>query len=577
MTEPMSEAIPHDTSAKTPRAHAWLSAFGGSVAQFRPCPFFFFGLILLIGSTIAGVVELKAHGTAIKDYALAQKKHEAVQRVADLFSVRAEPSSTQGSTAQSLQATQPFETGHRAMQIISASLAADQDPRIDPALIAFQKMIVQLHTIMAQGSGNAHTGDGVQTPPPDLVHIMDHSVVGLQDRADQLLTESRASLDFILTSEQCSIGLNQAGIALCIFALLSMHRRQLNRAKQSNKDLEQVNLALNVMVKERDTHIAHVERLFERSLSHSKMTMFIQNKDLVYSWFHNPRFGHTSSDIIGKSDTDCINPSLVPMIVGAKKKAIETGESQHYEFKTCVNGVDLQMWTQVDPIIEGDEVIGLIGVSHDVTETRQREANIEFLTSELLHRSKNLLSVIGSMARRMIEKSKSLEEFEARFRLRLHALTRSFDLVMLKNWRPVCVSEVITSQLTSLVPYAMDRIQVSGDSVSCPPHLAEIIGCAIYELGLNAREHGALKPGEGQVFIQWKQDHDSAGQRQFMISWTETTHQTSVPMQQRQGYGLDMLDYIVPRSLGGASQISFEPGGFRWIMTCPWPEAVTVT
>jgi PAS domain S-box-containing protein len=355
-----------------------------------------------------------------------------------------------------------------------------------------------------------------------------------------------------------------------------MHRRQLHRAKQSNKDLEQVNLALNVMVKERDSRITHVERLFETSLSHSKMTMFIQNKDLIYSWFHNPRFGHKPSDIIGKSDPDFIHPSLVPMIVAAKKKAIETGTSQQYEFKTIVNGVDLQMWTQIDPIIEDGEVIGIIGVSHDVTETRQREANIEFLTSELLHRSKNLLSVIGSMARRMLETSKSLDEFEARFRLRLHALTRSFDLIMIKNWRPVCVSEVITAQLTSLVPYAMDRIHVSGESVPCPPHLAEIIGCAIYELGLNAREHGALKPGEGQVFIQWKQDRDGAGQRQFMISWTEATQQTFIPLQQRQGYGLDMLDYVVPRSLGGAAEFSFEPDGFRWMMTCPWPEAVTI-
>jgi PAS domain S-box-containing protein len=572
----MSDTISNVTSTRIAKARAWLSAFGASVAQFRPCPVFFIGLILLIGSTIAGIVELNAHGTAIKDYALAQKKHETVQSVADTLSFRAETSSTQMGTTPSLQTALPLETGHRVMQIISASLTADQDPRIDPALLAFQKMIVQLHTIMAQGDGDERVADSVQTPHHDFIQTINHSMIALQDHADHLVTQSRSSLDFIVTTEQWSVALNQLGIALCIVALLAMHRQQLRRAKQSNKDLEQVNLALNVMVKERDTRINHVERLFETSLSHSKMTMFIQNKDLIYSWFHNPRFGHKPSDIIGKSDPDFIHPSLVPMIVAAKKKAIETGTSQQYEFKTSVNGVDLQMWTQIDPIIEDDEVIGIIGVSHDVTETRQREANIEFLTSELLHRSKNLLSVIGSMGRRMVETSKSLDEFEARFRLRLHALTRSFDLIMMKNWRPVCVSEVITAQLTSLVPYAMDRIQVSGEAVSCPPHLAEIIGCAIYELGLNAREHGALKPGDGRVSVQWKQDSDSTGQKQFMISWTETTSQSSIPTQQRQGYGLDMLDYVVPRSLGGAAEVSFEPGGFRWMMTCPWPETVTI-
>jgi hypothetical protein len=51
------------------------------------------------------------------------------------------------------------------------------------------------------------------------------------------------------------------------------------------------------------------------------------------------------------------------------------------------------------------------------------------LTRELHHRTRNLLGIVNSIARQMLKRSQSLEEFGARFAHRIDALSRVQALV----------------------------------------------------------------------------------------------------------------------------------------------------
>src|SRR5712664_207715 len=69
----------------------------------------------------------------------------------------------------------------------------------------------------------------------------------------------------------------------------------------------------------------------------------------------------------------------------------------------------------------------MVSVVTDVTERKAAEDHIQFLMHEISHRSKNLLAVIQSIARRTARTAGTMEEFESRFERRLQGLAASHD------------------------------------------------------------------------------------------------------------------------------------------------------
>ena len=61
----------------------------------------------------------------------------------------------------------------------------------------------------------------------------------------------------------------------------------------------------------------------------------------------------------------------------------------------------------------------MISIVADVTERKTAEDHVQFLMHELSHRSKNMLTVIQSIARRTARTATTMEEFERRFSRRL--------------------------------------------------------------------------------------------------------------------------------------------------------------
>lgn len=92
----------------------------------------------------------------------------------------------------------------------------------------------------------------------------------------------------------------------------------------------------------------------------------------------------------------------------------------------------------------------LVSIVTDVTERKAAEDHIQFLMHEISHRSKNLLMVIQSIARRTARSAGTMEDFESRFERRLQGLAASHDVLVSKNWQGAPLAELVAPTTRSL-------------------------------------------------------------------------------------------------------------------------------
>ena len=382
-----------------------------------------------------------------------------------------------------------------------------------------------------------------------------------------------AELDFkqISTKMWLAVASAELGLLISGLAFFVLYHHRVHALAEGRQMLTGDNYRLREAFDTQSVKLDRVETLFKSSLSASKMTMFIQDTNLAVSWIHNPKFGSAES-IIGKRDEDFMPREAWLQTVKVKLKVIETGIGAQAEYSYHLDGKTVDKWMQIDPILENGQVIGIIGVALDVTERRLREAKIEALASELVHRNQNLLAVVAATARRMVSTSASLAEFERGFTARLQSISRSFDLIVHENWLGASLEDLVQSQITAIDGKLLDRVTLSGSPTIASPQSAEAIGTAIHELTQNALQHGAFTQPNGIVKIDWWVETDLFGTSQLLFVWHENDGTSREPALTNRRFGLGMLENTIPRALGGHANVVTFPGGIKWRMRCPWPD-----
>ena len=101
---------------------------------------------------------------------------------------------------------------------------------------------------------------------------------------------------------------------------------------------------------------------------------------------------------------------------------------------------------------------------------------------------------------------------------------------------------------------------------------AEYLGLAVHELATNALKHGALSVPGGSVRISWATD--AAGQR-FHFEWRELDG-PAVALPQRKGFGLMILNTVVPAAFDGTAALHISTNGVSWQLDAPLTALLTL-
>jgi PAS domain S-box-containing protein len=202
-----------------------------------------------------------------------------------------------------------------------------------------------------------------------------------------------------------------------------------------------------------------------------------------------------------------------------------------------------------------------IGFLRDITERKALEERQQRMLQESDHRVKNMLTVVGSIARQTARVSPDIDSFSEAFSGRLESLARAHQLLVGKVREDVALSALAEQVLGADV--AEDRARFGGPELLLKPRQVLGLSMVLHELYTNAVKYGALCGENGHVELDWRIDGD-----ELEMSWSETggTCEADVPST---GFGNRMIALSVKADLGGTIERDWRPEGLRAVLRFP--------
>lgn len=278
-------------------------------------------------------------------------------------------------------------------------------------------------------------------------------------------------------------------------------------------------------------------------------------------------YGYEKAEIIGQS-LETLYPENWPTRAAYYRDEIIAGRLQSFEAtRVAKDGTEREVWISCAPIRSPDgEVIAVSNIHRDITEVRNAERARDLIANEVIHRAKNMLSVVMAIQRQTARKAETLEDFNRSFGARLASLSKSTDLLVHNAWAGVSLSDVVAGHLA---PFSSvendDRVAVSGPHIDLQPEAVQTIGMAIHELATNSAKYGVWKQGRGQVAIRWQVEPDH-GHLQF--EWLETGIVVE-GSPGRKGFGHTVLSAHAATVLNANASYEVGPDGIRWKVGLP--------
>ncbi|MGA1832345.1 HWE histidine kinase domain-containing protein [Rhizobium wenxiniae] len=216
-------------------------------------------------------------------------------------------------------------------------------------------------------------------------------------------------------------------------------------------------------------------------------------------------------------------------------------------------------------ITEANQVaVALSNASFDRSEAEDR---IHLILHELVHRTKNILTLVQAMMRQLGRQDTTMPEFQKAISTRLHGLGKSIEALAKEQWAGVRLMRVIEIHLSTFE--AGDRLLVSGEDFMLKAEAVQNLGLVLHELATNSVKYGALSVPHGRVRISW--DDVAAGddgEPKIRLVWEESGG-PPVTEPSRKGFGTTIIQRHAVAAFGGQVDVEFRPEGLVWRLVAP--------
>lgn len=217
-------------------------------------------------------------------------------------------------------------------------------------------------------------------------------------------------------------------------------------------------------------------------------------------------------------------------------------------------------------IREANQVaIALSNASFDRSEAEDR---IHLILHELVHRTKNILTLIQAMMRQLARQDTTMEEFQKAISTRLQGLGKSIEALAKEQWAGVSIRRVIEIHMSTFAD-AADRVELQGTDFILKAEAVQNLGLILHELATNSVKYGALSVPQGRVRITWKDTVDEeSGEGRLELVWEErdgpAVHEPS-----RTGFGTTIIRRHAAAAFAGQVEVDFRTEGLRWSLNAP--------
>ena len=272
-------------------------------------------------------------------------------------------------------------------------------------------------------------------------------------------------------------------------------------------------------------------------------------------------------DLIGKYIFDAFpdTEERIQPFLDALRKTLEGDithlELQPYKLQLSDGRLEDRLWDiENQPLYSTDgEIIGVVQYCEDVTEREALRRERDLVAAELMHRVRNTMAVVQSVAEHTIRASNTLDDFHEGFSGRLMAMNRNFTMLSEANWCGLNLETVLRTELEPYLGNDSDRVIIRGDAFNLSVKSTKDAAMIFHELITNALKYGFLSVPDGKVDVSWDFDGDNLN-----VFWNETGLSDLQPST-RNGFGFELMEMFPNLGL----EKKFESDGLKLSASIP--------
>jgi len=225
---------------------------------------------------------------------------------------------------------------------------------------------------------------------------------------------------------------------------------------------------------------------FRTALRNSGVVVFNQDRDLRYTWMHNPALGYTAERVVGRTDREIFEDQAdAEALIAVKRRALETGEGVREEVRIRDKGKDYFYDLTVDPLRDSDgDIVGITCAAVDVTGRKQAEADLRRAREEAEYAAAGKSKFLAAASHDLRQPVQSLYLFAAALgdRLQDHP-----SLPLLDNMRQSL------DTLKGLLDGLLDMSRLESGKIAVNPtdvRLGQLLGRLVAEYAPRAAQKG---------------------------------------------------------------------------------------
>ena len=385
---------------------------------------------------------------------------------------------------------------------------------------------------------------------------LDHELRETRERLQSLIEEYETALEELKSSNEELVSTNEE---------LQSSNEELEASKEElqsvNEELHTVNTDLSLKIEALDRANSDLKNLFD---STHIATIFLDQNLVIRS------FTPAVAEIFNVLPSDCGRPitditSRFKLSNFAEDIAAVAAGHGPIERRTEYEKKRAHYLVRVAAYRDGGQKNeGVVVTFINVTNLTIAEAQQRLLIAELQHRTRNLLAVVQSIARRTLARGDTLDSFSNR----LGALGRVQGLIAHSASEQVDLRDIIRLELQAHGFEVGDKITVSGPPTALSPETVQTLSLVLHELATNAVKHGALKMKQGTVDITWSLTEADHSPPVLTLDWHE--HGVRMPQEvPKRGYGRELIEKALTFTLNATTDLGFGGDGISCCIRIP--------
>ncbi|CAL8481349.1 CheR family methyltransferase [Caballeronia sp. S22] len=383
-----------------------------------------------------------------------------------------------------------------------------------------------------------------------------------RERLQSMIEEYETALEELKSSNEELVSVNEE---------MQSSNEELEASKEElvslNEELHTVNLELSRKIEALDRSNSDLQNLFE---STSVATVFL-DRNLVIRSFTPAMDGifHIRAIDRGRPITELVSRLELPGLE-ADIEAVFNNDKPR-ERHVCSKDGLRHFLVRLAPYRNGERKSdGVVITFVDVTGMVHAEERQNVLIAELQHRTRNLLTVIQSIAQQTLKQDVALETFNSR----LAALGRLQGLIGEADGNLINLGDIVKLEFDALGVADGDRIVLGGPVVPLGFRNVQTIALVLHELTTNAVKYGALRDAAARLEVRWKVEPEGHDTASLVIDWVESGVRVA-PDRSKSGFGRQLIEKALRFTLRARTELAFNRDGVSCHIEIPLPPATS--